>query len=303
MGSGGGPSNTTVTNQVQLPAWAQPYAAQFLGDIGNYVNQGLASGYPFPAQQLYGFTPDQVAGMNMGSQAAMGAAQGLLDPTLANVAATQSGAFLSPQSNPYLEQTFNAAAAPVAEQFRDATEPGIQAQFAQAGSFGGSAQNQAQSIAQQNLGNTLQNLATNIYGGNYEQERQNQIRQQGLVPGLLDASFAPASELMNIGGTQQQFGQQVLNTALSNAENQYNFPFQILGQLGAALPTAVGGAYLSQQTGPNPNSIDPLSGGLAGLLGAGGLLGALSGGSGGGLGGLGGGISALLGGLGSLLPF
>ncbi len=103
---------------------------------------------------------------------------------------------------------------------------------------------------------------------------------------------------MNIGAMQQQFGQQVLDTALQNLENQYNFPFQLLAQLGAALPTAVGGAYISQQTGPNPNAIDPFSGGLAGVLGLGGLLGALSG-----RGGLGGGISALLGGLGSLLPF
>jgi hypothetical protein len=84
-------------------------------------------------------------------------------------------------------------------------------------------------------------------------------------------------------------------------QNKYNWPLQILGQLGAALPTAVGGAYSSQQTAPNPNAIDPISGGLAGLLGVGGLLGALGGGGGGG--GLGGGLSALLGGLGSILPF
>ncbi len=298
MGSGGGPSNTTVTNQVQLPFWAQPYAAQFLSDVGKYVNQGLASGYPFPPEQVYGFTPDQLTGMSLAKQSALGGAHNLLAPTLANVEATQSGRYLLPQSNPYLEQTYNAAAAPVVQQFRDATEPGIQAEFARAGSFGGSAQNQAESIAQQNLGNTLQNLATNIYGGNYEAERQNQIRQEGLVPGLLEATFAPASELMNIGGLQQQLGQQRLDTALQNAENRYNFPFQLLGQLGAALPTAVGGAYTSQQTGPNPNAIDPFTGGLAGLLGLGGLLGTLND-----SGGLGGGISALLGGLGSLLPF
>jgi hypothetical protein len=297
MGSGGGGS-TTVTNQVQLPAWAQPYAAGFLGEVGKYVDQGLASGYPFPPQQLYGFTPAQTAGMNLGTETALGSAQGLLNPTLANVAATQSGAYLMPQSNPYLQATFNAAAAPVVQQFRDATEPGLQAEFAQTGTFGGSAQNQAESVAQQNLGNTLQNLATGIYGGNYEQERQNQIRQQGLVPGLEQAAFEPASELMNIGGMQQQFGQQQLNTGLQNLENQYFWPFQMLGQLGAALPTAVGGAYQSQQTGPNPNAINPLTGGLAGLLGVGGLLGTLGAGNG-----MGSGLSTLLGGLGSILPF
>src|SRR5260370_29285029 len=100
MGSGGGgPGNTTVTNQVAVPAWAQPYAWQFLGDVAKYVNQGLASGYPFPGQQLYGFTPDQVAGMNLGAQTALRSDQSLLGPTLGNVAATQSGAYLTPQSN------------------------------------------------------------------------------------------------------------------------------------------------------------------------------------------------------------
>lgn len=296
MGSAGGSGHTTVTNQVKLPAWAQPYAVQFLGDMAKYVNKGLDSGYPFPPEQLYGFTPDQLSGMNLARQSALSGAQDLIAPALANVSATQSGAYLTPDSNPYLAATYKAASAPVVQQFRDATEPGIQAEFARAGSFGGSAQNQAEGIAQQGLGNTLQNLATNIYGGNYEQERQNQIRQQGLLPGLLNASFGPAAELMNIGGIQQQFGQQGLNTALQNAVNQFNFPFQLLSQLGAAIPTAVGGAYQSQQTGPNPNAIDPLSGGLAGLLGLGGLLGTMGQGGGGGM-------SGLLGGLSSILPF
>ena len=66
MGSGGGPGNTTVTNQVALPAWAQPYAKQFLGDVGSDVKQGSSSGYPFPAEQVYGFTPDQFDGTESG---------------------------------------------------------------------------------------------------------------------------------------------------------------------------------------------------------------------------------------------
>jgi hypothetical protein len=100
---------------------------------------------------------------------------------------------------------------------------------------------------------------------------------------------------MNIGGVQQQFGQEGLNTSLQNVENQYNWPFQLLGQLGAALPTAVGGAYNAQQTGPNPNSLNSTANGLAGLLGFSGLLG--------GSGGMDSGLSTLLGGLGSTLSF
>ena len=94
-----------------------------------------------------------------------------------------SGAYLNPSSNPYLQATYNEAAQPLVTQFRDATEPGIQAEFAQAGSFGGSAQRDAENIAQQNLAQGLSNLGTNIYGENYEQGMQNMIREQGLLPG------------------------------------------------------------------------------------------------------------------------
>ena len=290
-GSGGG--DTTVTNRVELPGWAQGYAEQFLRDVAGYVNQGLSGPYPFPGRQLYGFTPPQIAGMNLGVETALGADPRALLPALGDVAATQSGEFLNPASNPWLRQTFNAASQPVVTAFRDATEPGIQAEFARAGSFGGSAQNQAEGIAQQDLGRTLSNLATGIYGGNYEQERQNMIRQQALIPGLLQAGLLPSQELMDIGGAQQQFGQQGLDTALTNIENRYNFPFSLLAQLGGAIPTAVGNAYVSQQTGPNPNAIDPLSAGLAGGLGGLGFLGELGGG-----GGILGGLSTLLGFLG-----
>jgi hypothetical protein len=294
MGSGGGSGHTTVTNQVQLPAWAQPYAAGFLGDIAKYVNQGLASGMPAnELSQLAAFTPAQERAFGLTGQMAGAEAQPIA-AGLNQANQILSGAYLNPASNPYLQATYNEAAQPMITAFRDATEPGIQAEFAKAGSFGGSAQNAAEGLAQQNLAQGLSNLGTNIYGGAYEQGLQNMIREQALLPSMLSGAFTPMQELSAIGGQQQQQGQQALDIAQQNAISQYNWPFQILGQLGAALPTAVGGAYNSQQTGPNPNAIDPLSGGLAGLLGVGGLLGALNGGSG---------INSLLGGLASLLPF
>jgi len=296
MGSGGGPGNTTVTNQVALPPWAQPYAGQFLGDISKYVNQGLASGYPFSPQTLAPFNQAQQQGFGLTGALSSGE-MGPIAAGLGQANQILSGAYLNPSSNPYLQATYNEAAQPLVTQFRDATEPGIQAEFAQRGSFGGSAQRDAENIAQQNLAQGLSNLGTNIYGQNYEQGMQNMIREQGLLPGLLQGAYTPAQELLGTGDQQQQFAQQQINTRLQNQQNAYNWPFQILGQLGAALPTAVGGAYSSQQSGPNPNAIDPFSGGLAGLLGIGGLLGALGGG--GGMGGIG----TLLGGLGSLLPF
>ena len=296
MGSGGGPSDTTVTNQVQLPAWAQPYAGEFLGGISSLVNRGLASGYPFSPLTLAPFNQQQQQAFNQTGQTA-NAEQAPINAGLGQADRILSGAYLNPSSNPYLQATYNEAAQPLVTQFRDATEPGIQAEFARAGSFGGSAQQGAENIAQQNLAQGLTNLGTDIYGGAYQQGMQNLLQEQALLPNLLQGSYAPEQALLGTGGQQQQFGQRQIDTTLQNQQNIYNWPYQLLGQLGAALPTAVGGAYSSQQTGPNPNAISPLEGGLAGLLGAGGLLGALGGGSGlgGGLGLLGSGMSGLYG--------
>src|SRR5271166_1127040 len=204
MGSGGGPGNTTVTNQVALPPWAQPYAGQFLGDISKYVNRGLASGYPFSPQTLAPF--DQAQQQAFGLTGALSSGEmAPIEAGLGQARQILSGAYLNPSSNPYLQATYNEAAQPLVTQFRDATEPGIQAEFAQGGSFGGSAQRDAENIAQQNLAQGLSNLGTNIYGQNYEQGMQNMIREQGLLPGLLQGAYTPAQELLGAGDQQQQF--------------------------------------------------------------------------------------------------
>jgi hypothetical protein len=288
MGSTGSGGTETVNNQVQLPSWAAPYAAGFLGSVGNLVKQGLASGYPFSLEQVAPFNSTQQQGFNLTSQLGQSEQQPI-NAALGQASNILSGANLNPSSNPELQAYYNAAAQPMETAYRDATLPGIQAEFAQAGSFGGSAQTQAESLAQQNLAQGLSSLAANIYEPAYQQGQTQLTQEQALLPSLLQGAYTPAQELLGTGGTQQQLTQQQMNTALQNEENRYNFPFQLLGQLGAAIPTAVGGAYNSSQTGPNPNAISPLQGGLLGLLGAGGVLGALGGGNG-----LSGGLNSLL---------
>ena len=296
MGSGGGPGNTTVTNQVALPPWAQPYAGQFLGDISKYVNQGLASGYPFSPQTLAPLNPVQ--------QQAFGQTEALSSGEMAPIAAglgqanqILSGAYLNPGSNPYLQATYNEAAQPMVTQFRDATEPGIQAEFAQAGSFGGSAQRDAENIAQQNLAQGLSNLGTDIYGQNYEQGLQNMIREQGLLPGLLQGAYTPAQELLGAGNQQQQFAQQQINTNCKISKTRTTGRSKFWGNWEPRYRPPLAARTRRSRADPILNAIDPFSGGLAGLLGIGGLLSALGGG--GGMGGIG----TLLGGLGSMLPF
>ncbi len=250
---------------------------------------------------IWVYAQNRLTGMNLGSRAAMQRQFGLAQSDVEQYSGDSVGR-LSSTRRPI--RTCNRLTTPRRRRLRSSSAMRPNRVFRRnlrgPGASAARRQNQAEGIAQQNLGNTLQNLATNIYGGNYEQERQDRSASKDWFRGWSDASFAPAAELHGYRRDAAAIRPAATATpALQNAENRYNWPFQLLGQLGAALPTAVGGAYTSQQTGPNPNAINPISGGLAGLLGVGGLLGGLGGGGGG----MGGGLSALLGGLGSMLPF
>ena len=86
-----------------------------------------------------------------------------------NLTQTLKGDFLN--SNPYLDATFDKASGRVTENFTDAVMPGINATFGSGGRTGSGLHTQAIGDAQDELGNDLSGLATDIYGGNYQQER------------------------------------------------------------------------------------------------------------------------------------
>ena len=67
-------------------------------------------------------------------------------------AATMSGAFSDPNSNPFLSKNVDTAMGKVSRHYQDAISPAAQAQFARAGSFGGSAHQQTEAINRYNLG-------------------------------------------------------------------------------------------------------------------------------------------------------
>ncbi len=83
---------------------------------------------------------------------------------LQNLQDTIAGRYLDPASNPYLSQTYDAAARQIT--------PRINSLFEASGRYGSGAQ-------QGVLGQNLSDLATNIYGGNYNAERARQFGAAG----------------------------------------------------------------------------------------------------------------------------
>ena len=225
---GGGGTSTTSTN---LPAWLLPYAEQF---IQAYQAQAMPGGVvqPRPAgldQRVAPFTPEQQSAM---------AGIGYLTPdyqTVANLGPMQagmglSGMYLDPASNPWLSKTYEAAAKDVTGTLRGAALRG--------GAFGSSG-------AMQTEGRALDELATKIYGGAYEQERQRQMQTMGLLPATLQAGYYPQQALMGVGAQKQEQAQTELDTGYMNAVAATEWPFNILSGYGGALGQAGSGAGTS----------------------------------------------------------
>lgn len=125
---------------------------------------------------------------------------------------TMAGAFLRPETNPYLKANFDAASSDLVNAYSTATAPGIMAAAQRARQFGSSAMNESLALSRYGLGRNLENLAANIYGTNYQQERSRQLtaEQQG-VSTYQDAyareraaQEAALSQGTNIYGTSYQ---------------------------------------------------------------------------------------------------
>lgn len=180
---------------------------------------------------------------------------------------TIRGDYLNPDSNPYLAATYKAASRPMVEQFRDATMPGIDSSFIKSGRYGSGAYADQQQKAQDVLGRNLGELATGIYGQNYQQERGRQDQAVANAPAYAQSDYNDAQALLGIG--QQREGQ--AGRELQDEVNRWNFeqqsPFANLGNY----MSLIGGDYGRTQTTSQPlyssgsNTMSNLFGGLAGL--------------------------------------
>lgn len=272
-------SSNGVT-QVKPPDYQLPYLQGSIQNAQNLYQDGGPLYYP--GNTVAPFAPQQEQAFSLTQQRALNGspvtntAQGYSTDVL-------SGKYLN--SNPYLDRTFNQAAT--------ATQNQISSEFARSGRNVGAAE---PIRAQQ-----LNDLATQIYGGNYDQER---MRQQQLIPyatGLANQDYTDLGQLQNVGSAVQQQSQNYINDAQARWDYNQNAPGNALddyirrisGNLGqtttssmprnrtataiggAASGAAVGGALGGAIAGGEAGSVIPGWGTAIGAL-AGGALGYFS---------------------------
>ena len=247
----GGSKDQKTTSYTDVPPWAQPYAKQGLAGL---VNMAMPGGQfaQMPAglqQQFYGLTSEQQQAISGMGQTAMGPESQMLGQASGLLSRTMGGEFLGPEQNPYLRQAYEQAAQSVTDQYRTATAPGLQAQAAQAGALGGSAYNQAGMQQRYGLGQTLNNLATDIYGGAYESERGRQQQAMQMAPSMGQALMQPYEQMYQAGALTQADQQAQEQMRMQNEMRQQQYPFQ----MGEQLINAIRGLTGQQTVSISPN--------------------------------------------------
>lgn len=218
----GGSSKPTGTQTTKTEPWAeqQPYLKAGFENIGNLLTtEGGAPGIGGNTLNLSSLAPEFYKGstvvapdvatqlaqqmqVNRGLQGnqAVNAAQN-------NLAATSRGDFLN--SNPYLDQTFNQAA----QQVKNMTS----GQFSQAGRYGSG---RHQAVAQEGYNQ----LANQIYGGNYQNERNRQMQAAGLAPQYGNQDFLNIQGISDVGAQRESTARDYLQEAMDRYYYNQNRP-------------------------------------------------------------------------------
>ncbi|TXH46564.1 MAG: hypothetical protein E6Q97_29300 [Desulfurellales bacterium] len=212
-----------------VPSWGGVTNAQ--DNAGRFATQ-LASR---PYQQ---YTGDRIAQFSPETQQSWGmianqAKNG--DPSL-NAARSQltntiSGQYLDPSSNPYLRQTYDQAANRMADAYSRGTASQTMSQFARGGAFGGSAMQETQAANNRAFGDSLADLGSQIYGGNYQQERGRQLQAMTMAPQFANQRYVDAAALAGIGQQKQAYDQSVLDMNKQDWDNANQYGMQQLQML------------------------------------------------------------------------
>lgn len=204
--------SSSQTQSTAPPKWQQPYLERGLGYAQDAYSRSQLG------QNVAPLSAESTQALDHITQRAnynpiTGAQQDLATKTL-------QGGFLG--SNPYLDQTFNRAAM--------ATQGQLSSQFAGAG------RNVEQSEG--NRAQQLNDLATGIYGGAYDQERNRQNQVLGMSPQLQQGAYADYDRLAGVGASREGYAQELLDAPGQGLDDYIR---RVSGNMGTNVKTSGGG--------------------------------------------------------------
>jgi len=206
MSKGSQPAGNTTSTQA--PA---PYMLPYIGTAFGQANKLLASSGPkyYPGNTVAGFTAPQQQAMGKIDQLALKgtpqerAAGDLYDELM------QGGG-----SNPWLDQTFKQAAG--------ATQDQLASEFAGAG--------RNVEASQPLRAEQLNNLATQIYGGNYQATLNDALAAAQGGQALTQQRYGDLGQMLGVGGMVQGQAQKLMDANKSLYDYYQQLPYRQLQQ-------------------------------------------------------------------------
>ena len=240
--SGGGGGTQTVQQKSDPWVGIQPYVKEIAGQTAALPDREYYPGStvtPYSGQTnayISGLTDLGLYGSNVGNSAS-----NLITDTM-------NGDYLN--SNPYLDQMFDRAAGAVRNQ--------TDAAFSRAGRFGSGAH---QEILQEGMND----LATQIYGQNYQNERNAQQQALALAPGIDNQNLTNLQQLYVAGGLDEAKMNEYLQDQISRWDYYQNQPWQTLSDKSGIINGVAGqyGQSTSTSTTPQPSKVLGALGGAA----------------------------------------
>ena len=201
--SGGSVQTGTQTTTQAPPSYMYPYIGTGLSQAGDLLQTGGSQYYP--GQPVAGFNSDQQKAMQaqfkagMNGSPALTAAQGF-DQTLLN-----SGG----GPNPYEDAMFNRAAGQTQNQLT--------------GEFAGMGRNASASEALRT--EQLNNLATSMYGGEYQNNIQNALAAGNQAQSLYDTRLQGLGTAEGVGQQVQDQSQKLIDASQAAYNYNQNLPW------------------------------------------------------------------------------
>ncbi len=257
MSMGGTQQTGSTTSTQTPPAYMYPYIGSALGQAGNLLQTGGPNYYP--GQQVAGFSNPQQSAMGAidnlaangtgAGNAAMGYDANLLNGNFSGPQAALAQIGQGGATNPMLNNMFQQAAGQVQNQ--------LQSEYGQSG--------RNVSASAPMMGQTLDNLATNIYGGAYAQDQANALaanqalgnEQQdalGMAPGLNNMQFGNLGQEMNVGGMVQNQAQNLINASQGAYNYNQQQPWSNLSQYESLLSGLQPGSSQTNPITTNPSA-------------------------------------------------
>lgn len=278
------PSSTTTTTEIKLT----PEQEKLLKPVIPIAEEYIANPPKLPDySQIAPFNPVQLGAQKQLLNSA-GGQQKVVNQGAASNAFLLNPDILSPESNPALEATINAAINPIQQQLFTETLPLIGTSSEMSGQYGGTTQGIAEGLAAQGAQQAAVNVAAPIANAGYQSGLDAMTKALALNPQTAAALTLPATSVGAVGDVRQAMSQaQLSEKAYTDVYNQIA-PFLAAQEVAALAAGIPGGGTEATTTGGTATS-NPITGALGGLslaaglgasspmtLGLGGILGGLA---------------------------